>query len=82
MVRAGAVKIQIGKNFFFTPHDLLDALGDRVKFLVALAGGKFFRPGFDDIGARIGNFVDAMTEAHNQFLRRKEFDNAFFCFAR
>src|SRR5713226_7101280 len=31
VIGAGAVEIEIGKEFLLPPHDLLDALGNRVK---------------------------------------------------
>src|SRR5215510_4786638 len=77
VVCAGAVKIEVRKEFFLAAHDLLDALGYRVEPFVAACFGEFLRPCFDNVGARIRNFIDAMAEAPNQFLRGDELENAF-----
>src|SRR5262245_18090372 len=76
---AGAVKIEVREEFFFAAHDLLDAPGYRVEPFVAACFSEFLRPCFDNVGARIRNFIDAMAEAHDEFLRGDELDNALFC---
>ncbi len=78
MVSAGAVKIEIRKEIFLAAHDLLDTLGDRVETRVAVSSGEFLRPGLDDIGARIGDFIDAVAKTHNELLRRDHFQHASF----
>ncbi len=59
-----------------------DALGDFIKFAVALGLAELFRPGLDDVGARIGNFIDAMAKAHDQLFRRHHLQQTFFGFVR
>src|SRR5262249_25413622 len=78
-VCGGAVKMGGGEEFFFAAHDPLDALGYRVEPFVAACFSEFLRPCFDNVGARIRNFIDAMAEAHDKFLRGDELDNTLFC---
>src|SRR5215475_6267732 len=82
VVCTGAVKIEIGKEFFLAAHNLLNSLGYRVEPFISACFSQFLRPGFDNVGARIGNLIDAMAEAHNQFLRGDELENTFFCGVR
>src|SRR5262245_28686567 len=78
VICAGAVKIEIGEEFFLAAHNLLDSLRYRVEPFVSACFGEFLRPCFDNIGAWIRNLIDAMAEAHDQFLRGDELENAFF----
>src|SRR5215813_828587 len=78
VVSAGAVKIEVGEEFFLAAHNLLDALRYRVEPFVSACFSEFLRPCFDNVGARIRNLIDAMAEAHDQFLRGDELENAFF----
>ena len=79
VIGAGAVKIEIWKKFFLAPHHLLDALGYRVKSLVAVRLGELFGPCLDDVGTRVGNLINAMAEAHDELFSADEFENASFC---
>ena len=69
VVCAGAVKIEVGEEFFLAAHNLLDSLRDRVEPFVSACFGEFLRPCFDNVGARIRNLIDAMAEANDQFQR-------------
>src|SRR5713226_7748583 len=80
VIGAGAVEIEIGKEFLFSPHDLLDALGNRVKSLIAPSRSEFLRPRLDDIGARVGNLVEAMAEANDEFLGGDQIEYSLFRF--
>src|SRR3989338_2919070 len=63
-----AVKIQIGKELFLPPHHLLDALRDRVEPFVTCGLGELSGPRLDNIGARIGDLINAMAKAHDESL--------------
>src|SRR5262245_50710872 len=82
VVSAGAVKIEVGEEFFLAAHDLLDALRYRVESFISACFGEFLRPCFDNVGAWIRNLIDAMAEAHDQFLRGDELENTLFCCVR
>ena len=53
-----------------------------IKLSVALSLGELFRPCFDHVGARIGNFIDAMAEAHDELFRREHLQHSFLSFVR
>src|SRR5699024_398918 len=45
VIRRGVVEVGIGEQFFLVPHDLLEALGDRIQIvLVFIVAGKMLRP--------------------------------------
>src|SRR4030095_13698275 len=58
VICAGAIKIEGGEKLFLAAHDLLDSLRHWVESFVSPCFGEFLGPCFDNVGARIRNFID------------------------
>ena len=78
VIGAGAVKIQVRKHLLFAPHDLFEALGNRKEAVIAICLAELFRPSLDDIRARVGDFVNAMAEAHDELFGGQHVHQSFF----
>ena len=76
------IPIEIGEHFFLAHHHRFDALGDVEHFQVASFGRQLARDFLDDLVARVGNGIDRVAEADDDFLVGDARHDVFFSVIR